>query len=228
MLIQSPLLTKASGALAGMVGSHNKGGMYLRGRATPTNPSTSFQQAIRNAINQLSTAWSNTLTQAQRDAWDVYAANQPLTNRLGESRNVPGLAQYTRSNVPRLQAGATRIDDAPTTFTLPSFTVSAVSASEATQLLSITFDVADAWNADDGWLPILCSRPQSVGKVYFKGPYRFADALEGDTAIPLTSPQTVAAPFAFVAGQILFTSIRASNPDGRLATAQRFRTVAAA
>jgi len=228
MLIQSPLLTKASGALAGMVGSHNKGGMYLRGRATPTNPGTSFQQDVRNFINQLATAWSNTLTQAQRDAWDVYAANQPLTNRLGESRNIPGLAHYTRANVPRLQAAATRIDTAPTTFTLPSFTITAVSASEATQNISISFNVADVWNADLGWLPILASRPQSVGIIYFKGPYRFADALEGDTAIPLTSPQTVAAPFAFVEDQKLFLSIRASNPDGRLATEQRFSLIAAA
>jgi hypothetical protein len=211
----------------GITAAHNRGGMYFRARSSPTNPASSFQQDIRNFVSQLTAAWSNTLTQAQRDAWGVYSANQPLINRIGESRNPPGMAHFVRNNVPRLQGGLALADDAPTVFTLPAFTVTGVTASAATQLLSIAYTAGDAWEDDDGGLLVLVSRPQSVGINFWKGPYRFADTIEGD-ATPPVSPQTVAAPFVFTAGQKLFTQIRASNPDGRLSSPQRFATIAGA
>lgn len=227
MLILSNLISKASGSVGGITASHNKGGMYLRARATPTNPNTTFQQNARNAMKSLTSDWSNTLTQAQRDAWAVYAANQPFTNRLGESKNIPPHSLYVRCNSPRSQNGLAVIDDAPTTYTLPTFTVTSVSASEATQLITVAFASGDAWEDDGGALLVQASRPQSVGINSFTGPYRIADSIDGN-AIPPTSPQTVAVPFPVVEDQKLFLRISATNPDGRLSSAQFFDLIVAA
>lgn len=227
MLIVSPVISKASGSLAGITAAHNKSGIYFRQRSSPVNPNTAFQQVVRNSVTTLSTRWSNVLTQAQRDGWAVYAANQPLINKVGEAKLQPPISMYIRSNSPRIQAGLSTIDDAPTTFVLPSFTVTGVTASEATQNISVAYTAGDDWEDLGGALLVKASRPQSVGIVYFKGPYRFANSING-AAIPPVSPQTVPAPFAFLQGHKLFAQIRATNPDGRLSSAQQFSFIAGA
>ncbi len=226
MLFSSNLISKASGSANGIVASHNKGGMYFRQRSTPINPNTIFQQVVRNAATVLTTRWSGTLTQAQRDAWAVYATNQLFVNKLGESRQIPGLAAYLKCNSPRIQAALAIIDAAPTTFVLPTFTITSVSLTAATDLASIAYPTGQAWAATGGALIVYISRPQSVGINYFKGPYQFADSING-AAVPPVSPQTVPAPFDYTAGQKFFARIRASNPDGRLSSDQFFSGVAA-
>jgi hypothetical protein len=215
---KSSLITQASGSIAGSTFSHNRGGMYIRARATPTNPNSPQQQAVRTAVGTLVNHWTNTLSAAQRAAWDVYAENTPLIDRLGEARNVGGLGMYVRTNTPILQAGLTRIDDAPTTFNTGEFTepsVGTISAGGGT--LGIVFDNADAWaNEDDAAMLVLISRGQNPGINYFKGPYRYAGKIDGDGATPPTSPASMTLPFAVAAGQKVFVQVRVVRADGRL------------
>ena len=228
MLILSPIVSKWSGSLAGIVGSHNKGGMYLRQRSTPINPNTSFQQAIRNAVKLFTADWTDVLTSVQRDAWEVYAQNQPLTNTLGESRQIPPLAHYVRSNVSRDQAGLTRVDDAPVLFTLPTFTDPSFAVTGSTGAVSVTFDDADDWaNEDGGALLLYGSRPQSAGINFFNGPYRFLDVIEGDAITPPTSPFAATSPFLGTTGSKYFFFVRVSRADGRLSSERFYFDIAA-
>lgn len=94
MLFKPIIGTDLSGKVGGIVASHNAGGAYFRAATIPTNPNTTFQQAVRNAVSQLSSMWQTTLTQAQRNEWEVYAANVKITNRIGEKINVSGLNHY--------------------------------------------------------------------------------------------------------------------------------------
>lgn len=227
MKFVSPILSKASGSVAGLTASHNKGGMYFRSRATPTNPNTTFQQAIRGFVNQLANLWTDSLTGSQRDAWDAYGIGVGVVDTLGATVYLTGLNHYIRSNVPRLQDGLDRVDDAPTTFNLGDFTPPTLSASEATQAVSTTFTVADDWaNEDDAALLVGISRPQNPSVNYFKGPYRHAGSVLGNATTPPTSPDTATAPFPFVQGQRLFGFYRVTRADGRLSTP--FRTYAVA
>lgn len=73
MKFKSTLLAEASGALAGLVFSHNRGGAYIRQRVIPVNPSSSFQQAVRNFMLVCAGAWNNVLTVQQRAGWTWYA-----------------------------------------------------------------------------------------------------------------------------------------------------------
>ena len=189
MLFQSAILTRGSGSIGGVVASHNAGGNYLRARTTPTDPGTSFQTAVRTTLASLQNIWTATLTQAQRDAWTTYAFNTPLLNPFGEPRTVTGLNMFTRVNVPGIQAGLPRIDDAPTDFNTGDVGLTSAAFSAAAGI-SISFDVTDEWvDEDDSGLLIYASRPQSIGVNFFKGPWRFAGVLLGDGITPLTSPQ---------------------------------------
>lgn len=221
------------GAIGGWVFSRNKGGDYVRNRAIPTQPGSGPQEAVKSLMSQLANLWSGTLTAAERAAWDAYAYAVELPNSQGVYRNVGGLAMYVRSNLPRLQADPVtlpRVDDGPVDFTLGEYTLPDVgNASEATQLIGVTFDNTDGWaNEDEAAMLVYVSRPQNPAVNYFKGPYRFAGKILGDSMTPPTSPATLAAPFPFVDGQRLFARVNVTRDDGRLGTDFRDTTLAVA
>ena len=220
MKIKSALITSASGSIGGLTASHNRGGLYFRARTIPTNPGSQYQVTVRGFLAQLATAWTDSLTPAQRAAWDVYADRVPVPDTLGEPRNIGGLAHYVRSNVPRLQAELARIDDAPVIFTLATWFYLAVDTfTSATGDFAVNFSAADDWvNEDDAALYVLGSRPTNPSINYFKGPYRFAAKIEGDSVTPPTSPVTVVNPFPFAVGNQIFVQCRVQRADGRLST----------
>lgn len=216
MKFKSALVTQSSGSVGGATFAHNQGGLYVRARSIPTNPSSAFQVAVRNNMATLSNAWSNILTAAQRAAWAVYASNVSLVNALGDAIHVSGIAMYNRTNTPRLQAGVSRIDAAPTTFNLGSFTNPTITCVASSSNLSVAFTNTDSWAiAVGGYMLVYASRPQSPGINFFNGPYRFAGKISG-AVVPPTSPVTIAVPFPVVAGQKVFYDVRVSQVDGRL------------
>ena len=228
MLFKSAIITSASGSVGGITASRNKGGMYFRARAIPTDPASEFQVVVRNAQAQIAARWNDVLTQIQRDAWQVYADNVTLPNPLGDQRNISGIAMYSRSNVIRLQASLPVVDDGPTVFSLPSFSDPSVDAFDAAgDTYDIAFDPTDAWaTEDDAGMLVYSSRPQNPGIQFFKGPYRFAALIAG-AVTPPTSPETINSPFPYVDGNKLFFQTRVSTADGRLSSAFRFRGISA-
>lgn len=216
-----------SGSMGGITASRNAAGTYFRQRSIPVNPATAQQQAVRNAMSQLAAAWVSVLSSAQRAAWVTYSDNVPLTDKLGAQINVGGLPMYQRSNVPRLQAGLPRVDDAPTIFDLGDFTTPTLTVAVLATALQVSFDNSDAWaNEDDSAMLVYGSRPVNASIAFFKGPYRLAGTIDGDSTTPPTSPATLTNPFPFVAGQRVFTQFRVSRADGRLSSVQRLTGVA--
>jgi hypothetical protein len=214
----NPILTaQASGSLGGNTFSHNRGGSYVRRRATPSNPNTAPQAAVRSYFAQLQAAWNATLTAAQRSAWDTYALNTPVSDALGNSINAGGKGMYTRGNVPRLQAGLARVDAGPGTFGLPDMgTVGVTSITATTKVAIVTFDSTKLWDsATTGALIMYSSRPVNPSINYFKGPYQFAGKVLG-AGTPTTSPQNITTPFALTAGQKVFWRFIAVTTDGRV------------
>lgn len=222
MIYKSDRTTEASGSIGGTTFSHNRGGQYIRARVIPVNPGSVFQQAVRGYVAQLTSLWQTVLTEAQRAAWDNYADLVPLPNALGDPHNVGGLAMYVRSNVPRLQAALPRVDAGPVVFNLGPFTMPAIASITAPTALSLTFDNTDAWaNEDDAAMLVYGSRGMNDSINYFKGPYRFADKIDGDAVTPPTSPAAIVMPFPLVASQKAFVRVRVSRADGRLSSSFR-------
>lgn len=229
MKFQSLIISRGSGSVGGLTFSHNKGGQYIRARVTPTDPATAFQNVIRAAAAGLVNFWNDVLTQIERDAWAVYATNTPLLDTFGEPRTVTGLNMYVRGNVSRIQAGLPRQDTAPTLFNLGEFTLVNVAIVAAGQNVSVDFTNTDAWaNENDSALLIYVSRPQNPGVAFFKGPYRLAGSIDGDSITAPTTPQSRGVPFPVVAGQRVFTKFRATRADGRLSFIQRASNIVVA
>ena len=232
MLFKGILATQMSGAIGGVVWSHNAGGPYARARVTPTNPNSPQQQAVRNAVSFLANFWNNGLTLPQRRVWETYAENVSVTNRIGDQVFISGMAQYVRSNTARIQANLARADDGPGVFNIGGNSAPKIqNFSEATQLGEIAFGntpLVDPWaNEVGGFMWVFISRPQNPTINYFRGPYRLVAVVVGDPVAPV-SPILINAPFPFIAGAKIFGRVITGLADGRLATPFFLETNAAA
>jgi hypothetical protein len=218
MLIKSDIIAQGSGSLAGITMSHNRYGLYLRNRSIPVNPNSDRQASARNRFSQAAERWSSTLTQAQRDAWNLYGNSVTVKNALGDSVFLTGFSHYLRSNSQQQQCLSTFVDDGPTDFTLPETDATATpTVSEATQNISTAFDTNLPWVSEDGaFLQVEMSQPRGVGREFIGGPFRYADCVEGDATTPPTSPQTVSVPFAVTQNQKVEIRYRIGRADGRL------------
>lgn len=218
-----------SGAQGAVVYSRNRGGAYVRNRVVPINPNTIYQQQARARLSTYTSRWFNVLTAVQRAEWETYAANVPRVNRIGLPVNHTGLNWYVAMNSFRIQNGRTIVDDAPADFVMAPYTLpTSLIASEAAQTISMIFDPSETWADDEGCMGIYASRPQNVTKNYFRGPYRYADTIVGNTAVPPVSPYAAATAFPFTAGQAVFVRVNVCEATGLLGTSSFHRVVATA
>jgi hypothetical protein len=216
MKIKSALVTQVSGSIGGMTGSRNRGGLYLRSRAIPTDPATPAQVSARNIFGVVSAAWSSVLTAAQREAWSLYASNVPVTDRLGDSILLSGQQWYVAANSLRLRAGIGIVNDGPTTFSRPSFTEPTGLSIDDNGDIGFAFTNTDEWATETGGaLIVFAGKPVGAGINFFKGPFRFADSVDGDDTTPPTSPADLDSPFACTVGQKVWIRVVAVLADGR-------------
>lgn len=240
MKFKSEIVTQASGSVGGVTYSRNRGGLYRRARAIPTNPDTSAQQQVRNAFTIMLNIW-NGLTSAQRDAWDLYGESTPKVDVLGSPIQLSGQNEFVGSNTARFQA-ATRVatptdlpivTGAPTVFNRGDFTTPSFSASVATGI-DVSFDNTDDWaNEDEAALLIYQGRPVNAGRTFFKGPYRLIAAVLGDSTTAPTSPVTITPAtlsslgYSIAVTQNINLKFTVTRADGRYSSAQLVGPIAA-
>lgn len=217
-----------SGSIGATVWSHNRSGAYIRARSIPVNPNTDRQVAVRNAVRALTIAWQNTLTQVQRNAWDVYAANVNWFNPLGVAIKLTGINHYIRSNTFRLVSAIAPVDAAPVIMNIAAAERElAATASEATQDLTITGQDPAGWIGEvDAWQAFYMGLPQNGSIKFFKGPYRLITVVPG--AGPPPFPVVIAAAFPFAEGQRIWLRSRVARGDGRLSDFAQVNFLAAA
>jgi hypothetical protein len=215
----------ASGSIGGCTYSRNRYGPYVRSRSIPVNPNSAGQQSVRSLFATFAEQWNLTLTQAERDGWNAYAAAVAKIDSLGQSQFILGINWYIAVNTLRLRALAGELSAAPTTFNLtpltaPSFTATAPST------LSLIFNNTEEWAiAVGGHLAVFVSRGMNPTRDFFKGPFRYTDTIDG-AVVPPTSPAAATAPFAFTAGQRLYARYIACSDDGRLSVPVIVTTIA--
>lgn len=227
MKYTSQIISAGSGSVGGCKYSRNRYGPYITNRSVPVNPNTAQQQAMRGFFSGLVTRWTSTLTQAQRDAWDIYGFNTPTTDSLGLPINLTGQNWYIAMNSLRQQGGSTIIDVAPAVFAGAPLTPPTMTAAvSATDLITVAFTNSDPWAiAVGGKLMIFVGRPQNPSVLSFKGPYRFAGAVVG-AVVPPTSPAVIASSFPFTVGQRVHMKTRAYMADARISGVYRASMIA--
>ena len=213
-------IVQMSGSVAGNTFARNRFGNYMRARTKPVNPNSTNQTKVRGIMSNLVEHWNDTLSQAQRDAWDLYASNVNWVNKLGETVNLTGFNHFIRGNAWMLRLDRPIINAGPTTFALPATdgTISCTS-SAATQLVTIAFDDTMDWCTEDGaYLWILEGQPILATRTFFGGPYRGRSAKAGADPGGIASPQTYAAIHVISEGQRVWNKFRIGLADGRLST----------
>ena len=89
------------GAISGSIGGTNfatgKNGPYVRSRVSRTKSLTPKQSFVRVRFQFLRHEWQG-LTDAQRTAWRMAAANRPHINRLGLTSHLSGHALFIQHN----------------------------------------------------------------------------------------------------------------------------------
>ena len=124
----SALVSDMRNKLNGSVMSKNRYGSYVRNKVTPVNPQTSYQQAVRQRLGSLSSAWRN-LSQAQRVAWAETSKNAPFTDIFGDSKVLDGKSFFVKLNSNLLGIGLPEQPNAPVLSEIPSIAFTAASAS---------------------------------------------------------------------------------------------------
>lgn len=230
MKFKSLVYSQVSGSVGGLTYAHNRGGMYARARSLVVNPNTEPQQAIKSAVAFLVDAWSNTLTDVQRGLWETYAFNTPILNKMGDLTKRTGQNMFLRANVARIQSLNEVIVDAPVIYDLGTFTLpSGLVADASADTIQFAFTTGDAWvSTNDAHLLVYQSRPQNGTRRFFKGPYQLATAIDGNLAVPPTSPKTFNSLFPLDVGQRVFLKFNLASADGRYSDPQRLDVVVTA
>lgn len=93
-----------SGRVGGSVFSHNRGGMYIRNGSIPSVSQTAKAMKYKSFLALASQIYAN-LTDAQAAAWREYAANHPVTNRLGRTHTLSAGNWFVACNSRLFAAG---------------------------------------------------------------------------------------------------------------------------
>ena len=178
-----------SGSKGNTTASRNKGGAYLRARATPTNPNTNRQQASRTIFGTQASAW-NELTSVQRAQWDTYAETHTVKNALGADIHITGLAWYVKLNSRLADCGASVNTTPPPTTAMPGLTSLAITFTDA-DTLSCAFG---GTISGTGYIQLWQTPPGSQGS----SPNKNQARLVGYSAAGPTTPEAFESPFAMV------------------------------
>jgi len=216
-------IVQMSGSIAGTTHARNRFGNYMRARTKPINPNTAGQQAVRAALTYLTERWSQTLTIAQRAAWNLYGTNVAMKNKLGETVYLTGFNHYIRSNSLLARFGGTCIDAGPVVFELPETDpLLGVSGSEAAQQLSCSWDDALPWADENGaFIYFYQGIPQNGQRNFFDGPYRYLGGVAGVNGAPPPGPSLFAPKWAIAETQRTWIYARIFRADGRIS--EKFR-----
>lgn len=190
-----------SGSYAGVTSSRNAFGQYVRTRAIPVNPNTTYQSQQRARFGDLAALWA-ALTDAQRAGWASLGLSMSRTDSLGQSYTLTGLQAYIAVNANNLDAGNAVVSAAPAKLD-PSGLLTAV-VTTAGGTLSLAYTATPL--AADTKLFVYASPQRSPGRNY-EGDYRLIHVSAAAAASPANILSAYTARFgAPVVGNKIFFS----------------------
>jgi hypothetical protein len=191
-----------SGSEGGNTASRNRFGQYLRRRAVPVQPRTTFQLNQRARQTTNAAAWRS-LTDVQRAGWLSLGLQMLRSDSLGQSYDLNGFLAYCSVNNNNLDAGNAAVSAAPALTTPPDLLTATVTLTAAA--FSIAFTATPL--AAGVRLFAYVSPQRSAGRK-FNGDYR----LIAVSAAALASPMDIFTAYSArlgtpVVGNRLFISL---------------------
>lgn len=196
------LVPPQSGSYAGVTSSRNSYGQYLRTRATPVNPGTTFQVDVRARFSTAAGAWRN-LTEVQQAGWRDLAGQIARNDSLGQSYTPSGFGAYCMVNLNRQTVGLALLDDPP--LYAPPVAADTATLTATASTLSLAYTVTPL--ATGIRALAFVSPGQSAGR-YYNGNLRLIQFSAAAAASPMNLFTAYSTRFgAPVVGSKLFASI---------------------
>ena len=212
-----PLISEARNAVGDTVFARNAHGTYSRPRTVPTDPNTGRQQRYRARFATVVARWSGSITQAQRDAWNVYAKQVWHRNRIGCAIRLSGFLHFVRLNQRRQITAFGWIDMPPTELSQPTITATVVKRTPGSGVLSVVFSQQDEWATQPGArFFVFTGVAQSAGINFYAGPFRRATIVHGSTPIPPVLPHAFADPYGLQTAPRCWFRAYCQLADGRV------------
>jgi len=168
----------SSGSVGGKTFSRNRFGQYVRRRAVPVQPRTSFQLDQRALLSTNAAAW-RALTDVQRAGWESLGLMISRTDSLGQAYTMNGFMAYCSVNNNNLAAGNSAVSDAPAIVTPQDILTATVTLT--TSVFSIAFT---ATPLSTGQRLFTRVSPQMSAGRQFNGDYRLVDVSAAAKASP--------------------------------------------
>jgi hypothetical protein len=110
-------VTQGSGKLGGNVATKNAYADVWRVKVNPINRNSPDQSQIRSTFATHSSAWSQVLTENERNAWIGFSANHEFAMAFGSKRSLKGKEMFVKINQFLSNAGLTTSTTPPTDLT---------------------------------------------------------------------------------------------------------------
>lgn len=175
----------SSGSARGDTFSRNRFGQYCRTRATPVNPNSVQQSAIRDRLATNAAAW-RALDSTQQAGWASLGAMMVRTDALGQTYTLNGFLAYCSVNQNRLTAGDAVLDNAPALATPSNILTATITLTGAAFSVAYTATPLAAATR----LFIFASPQRSAGRA-FENDYRLITV----TAAAAASPANILAAY---------------------------------
>jgi hypothetical protein len=213
------LAQSVSGSIAGNTFARNKGGAYVRTKASPTQPQTARQVEVRAIFTQVSQAWRN-LTDAQRTAWINWADANPVIDVFGQSLKLNGIAAFQRMNAFLLTCGLTMLSDAPTAPTIARVAVTLPTANEAQANATVTLP---ATPGGPRYISLYAWPTASASITNVSAKLRYAGTQDATAGMIITfTPATVNPLLAIITGQTYHMLAVQHDEQGNVIGSDRF------
>ena len=205
------MMTDASGKLGGQVFAKNRGGSYVRTKATPLNPQTSSQMTVRGIFASISSAWSS-LTESSRLSFNNFVADYARTDIFGDLRNPSGKALFQRLNQNLVLTNQPQITVCVAPEVVPFANLESIAGNVGDEELIVN----TVGNTTGSKVMIWATPSLSQGKSFVKNDLRLVDVVDGGVGINTDIWVAYSGKFGLpTAGANIHVGVRVVNANGQ-------------
>lgn len=209
MIAKSHIMSQMIGSVGGITYTKNRYGAIIgRTRVSPVNVNSNPLETLRTYFNAAVARWKS-LSDGQRNGWEVFAAGTPWKGALGDDIKLTGQAMYIAQVSGRMFADPAHLiagyDVAPCTpglIATPLLDFNCCSNPDVGVIVTVTNQ--DPTVTIDAIVRI--SPPQSPSVNYWSGPYNYLDPILLEGIAPDSSDT---AEFCDICENRYFFSVRA-------------------
>lgn len=176
------LVGQISGSIGGDTFSRNKGGPYVRNRAIPVTSTTDAAMAAKNRLALASQQWQ-ALQPSERLAWETWAQQRTITDRLGEQIQLSGHQSFVTTRTRQELSGDPLIDLPPVLPPPTGLTELSVDATFAAETLAVDVTFAPELSVNTR-LWIWAAATASAGVNYVQNLLRLVAVTDANESSP--------------------------------------------